>query len=178
MTRQPAKRASRNARKPQTPAILQPTDTTQPAAPPPLPAEMERWIDELGALEEDLAPHQAKIKRIPELRNLISTHSGLQADQTGIVHGREYTAMVGARKFESVIDIVKVFAKVGKAKFLRACSITQKAMADVLEIPEAERDALVTKEQTGPRDVKTYRNPAAIRIRESAAMVGETEKVA
>src|SRR5438094_679370 len=35
------------------------------------PCQFTKWVDELGALEEELAPHKAKIKRIEDLRGLV-----------------------------------------------------------------------------------------------------------
>ncbi len=128
-------------------------------------------VDELGELEEQLAPFQTKIKRVETLRKELrdwAEQDGVPAPEACTYHGRLYTAEVTARGFQQrITSISRVFKLLTPARFLKLCTIT---LAAIQEHLTAEQYAeVVVQEQTGPRKVRTFRRLPPAQVKRSAA---------
>lgn len=114
----------------------------------PSPA-LAQLADEYGALAAEIAPHKAKIKRLEEIGKALRAHfvvADLDPEESAEIAGDRYAVTVGPRGYETkILSIEKVFSKLGKSKFLAACSLTLKALesalspADVLTLTERTR---------------------------------------
>ena len=112
-------------------------------------------IDELGALDEELAPLKPKIKRAESLRKLVSGVWQGPATEGAKIEGDRYVALVSARDNQRFLTSIRKVAKAMGAKFWQHCAITLKAVEEHLD-PEIAQ-ALIGEAFTGPRHVTTYR---------------------
>lgn len=132
-----------------------------PKSPPPaaVSPELKAQIDELGALEEEIAPIQPKLKRVTLLRKAVAEAADAvsQPGESRKLDGTKYVALVGPRKSERFIkSIAKVFSIVGKALFLDNCSMTLKKVEELVPDPQQQAQ-LIGCELTGTRSVDTYK---------------------
>jgi hypothetical protein len=114
------------------------------------PANRAALIDEYGDIERlrrEFAPTE---KRYEQLREEIkSWFEASPADKEFIEKGARYQLTVSMRANARIVDIAAVYKKLGLKKFLRACSVTLKALAEFLTEPEI--DALASSGRTGAR---------------------------
>lgn len=120
------------------------------------PDEKTALVDELGQLNQEIAPLEGKKKRAAEIREQIRSWYGAQgATKTFTETGHKFIATIGARENETKIkSMVAVFARLGQAGFLARCAFTLKALKEAVKIDEY--NALVSTERTGSRPVDTY----------------------
>lgn len=118
--------------------------------------QLRTFIDELGALQEELAPLKPKIKRAEALRKIVSDavacgpHEGCKLD------GNQYTALVSERENQRFItSMSKLFRILKQRVFLANCSFTLKNVE--LLVPPEQRGDLIGSAPTGSRTVTTYR---------------------
>jgi hypothetical protein len=118
-------------------------------------------IDELGALDAELAHVAPKIKRQKDLREIIREHYALApANMPATASGKLYTVIVGEKGFErSVLSMPKLFKRLTPSVFFRNCKVTL-GVLDVL-LTKAEIAAFVVSEQTGYRPITTVAKAAA-----------------
>lgn len=130
--------------------------TASTPAPPSVSPELAAQIDELGAIEEQLAPLKPKIKRAEALRKVIAAAVEDPADSKKF-DGTRFCALVGARQNQRFIKSMPgLFKLIGKTAFLEVCRVTLDAVEKLVG-NEGELAKLIGTAQTGPRDVKTYR---------------------
>ena len=119
-------------------------------------AEQQRraaLVDELGDLERRLLPFKLAHKRRTEVLAEIQTWAAEQAGEVAVNYrGERFVANVSARERRRHPVLAKVFAAVGKLKFLAMCSVTLKAIEDTL--PLDKREGLIVESLDGPRSVK------------------------
>jgi hypothetical protein len=106
-------------------------------------------VDELGQIEKDLAPHQAKIARVKTLKEAIRKQT---PDDKSEVHGRRFVARLGARGNETVVDYPALAKKVGYEKYAAFATATLKALAQHLK--PGVLAMFTHTEQTGPRSLE------------------------
>jgi hypothetical protein len=107
-------------------------------------------IDEFGDLTLQRAAFAPTEKRYAQLRDeLKSWYADAPGHTEFVERGRRYQLTVSAAANSKTIDIRAAYKKLGLAKFLKACSLTLKALAEFLSEPDIE--ALTTSAQTGAR---------------------------
>ena len=107
-------------------------------------------VDELGALETELAPFAAKIARIETLRKALrACYADAPADQEFTAEGAEFAYLVGEKALERhITSMAAVYKAVGRAQFLARCGFALK------HIDELGLGHLVEKARTGSRSLK------------------------
>ncbi len=119
-------------------------------------------VDELGAIQERLAKvklDQAREKAIKdEIRDIWM--DGVKASQPRAFQGAAYIVEVSARKIERLVDVARLYKRIGLKRFLTIATVTLKQLG-TLE-PE-DQAGMIVSEQTGSRDVRVVRalKPAA-----------------
>jgi hypothetical protein len=107
-------------------------------------------IDELGALEAELAPFKAKLARAEVIRKAIRAEyadAAPHAEHTAA--GENYWLAVGACGNVSVIDTPALIERVGIDEYKRISTVTRKAIEE--NFGPAVIAAVVSTTQTGPR---------------------------
>jgi hypothetical protein len=111
-------------------------------------------VDELGALERELAPVQLKISRVEALRKAIRAHfDASPADQPFEATGERFLVAVGPRATQRSINFVKLIKLLGAARFAKFATCTLAALAEHAPGMEA---SVVTSAPTGARPLKTF----------------------
>jgi hypothetical protein len=112
-----------------------------------IPATLVDDYADAKALHDAFKPTEALYKKLgDELKALVEASP---ATETFVATGARFALDISAQQFESVVNIKAAQAKLGPVKFLKAVSVTLKALGNFLAKPDV--DALVTKEQIGPR---------------------------
>lgn len=122
------------------------------------PDRSKELVDELGKIEEQiaLAGLGQLQKRAEEIkREIRSWLDGRPADAGATFEGATYVVVVSAKRMERVVDVVKAFAALGKAKFLACCSLSATRVQQVATLEEAS--ALIAEDRTGSRTVSVAR---------------------
>ena len=101
-------------------------------------------VDEIGALSAKLAPFAADVKRLEQLRK--AARGWPEADKSKpeaavAYSGKKFVLTLGPRENERKIrSLAAVFKEVGKTKFVAACSLTLKALTELVgEVKVAAR---------------------------------------
>lgn len=109
-------------------------------------------IDEFGDVDKQRKAFAPIEKRYGQLRDEIkSWHDSAPGAEEFTEKGTRWQLDVGTRADVTTVKIYAVFRKLGITKFLKACTVTLKALADFL--PEAEIDQLTTVARTGSRNI-------------------------
>lgn len=112
------------------------------------------WVDELGPLDEQYEQAKSWIERREALRKRLREYCAENpAGTTIVLAGEKYVAAVGECANETVIKLSAVYKLLGKAKFLKHCGFTVKALKSLTT--EAERAGMTWMERTGARPIKT-----------------------
>lgn len=116
-------------------------------------------VDELGALDKELAPFAAKIKRVEALRKTVrAAFADSPADLPCVATGQKFVIELGPRGEETAIDYVKLW-KLGGVKLMRQiATVTLKALEAAAPAILA---AITSKERTGHRSLTITERPAA-----------------
>jgi hypothetical protein len=112
-------------------------------------------VDEIGALECDpqVVAAGPKVLRLAALRKqLRAEYDHKPALKTYTVAGQKYTATIGARGHESVIDKGKLDRELGHLKFVEIAGVTLKAVRPLLSPQAASR--IISVADTGPRPIQ------------------------
>jgi hypothetical protein len=117
-------------------------------------------IDELGGLEQQLAPFKTKIARVEALRKILRTEFGdINPTIAFERHGKRFALNIGPRGMERVIDEPKLIKRLGLKAFAAIAHVTLGALEKAVA-PAIVADVVAT-EQTGPRRMSTYEIPKA-----------------
>jgi hypothetical protein len=118
--------------------------------------EKRAVVDELGQIEQDIAPLKDKEKRASELRAQVRTWFPKLASVTSTtVEGFKFICTVGAQENQrSIKDIGAVFKLAGSYEFLQRCTFTLKALKEIVTADKFEE--LTEETRTGTRPVKTF----------------------
>lgn len=112
-------------------------------------------MDELGALERELAPLAFKIARIEPLRKAIREHfKDEPADKLFLATGEKFAVSVGARSRERVTNIPALIKAIGARAFNAIASVTVKKLE--AEVPAAIVEDVSTFALTGFRPLKVF----------------------
>lgn len=97
--------------------------------PKPAVSPLVAMVDELGALDSELAPLAPKISRAENLRKAIRAHfDQAPADQEQTAAGTKYDVLLGEKENASTVDVVKVAQIIGVQQTLAIASCTLKAL--------------------------------------------------
>lgn len=112
------------------------------------PPNKAALIDEFGDVERlrrEFAPTE---RRYQQLRDEIAGWCP-DPEKEYVEKGHRYELLISRRDEQRKVDVKAAQKKLGLTKFLKACSLTMKALEAFLPKPEIE--ALTTKARTGPR---------------------------
>lgn len=134
-------------------SVKQPeTPPETPILPPPA-SPFAKIVDEIGALERELEPAKPKIARLDLLRKALrSFYEDKPAASSFLAQGERFDIAVGAKAYETVVNVPKLFKEAGAALFMKIVSVTKKALESQVS-PEIAMSVLST-EQTGTRTLK------------------------
>lgn len=108
--------------------------------------------DELGTIEAELLPFKAKIKRAEGLRAAIrGAFKDSPAGESFRVDGAKWSALLGPKGSESVIDSSTLLELVGAPAFVAIASVSLKAIQENCA-PEV-LGAVVTTQMSGSRSL-------------------------
>ncbi len=131
------------------------SNTPPPAGPSVSPA-LKAQIDELGALELELAPMRPKIKRAEALRKSVAAAFTGAPEESGKLDGDKFIALIGERSNQrSITSMPKLFAILKKDVFLENCSFTLGKLEEL--VPPDLQIGLIEEKRTGSRTVTTYK---------------------
>jgi hypothetical protein len=130
-------------------------------------------VDELGALEHELAPLKPKIARAELLRSSVrAAYADYVAAEAYTVEGQHYSLSIGARAHEKKVDLPRLFRAIGPKIFLLLCQVTQKALAEAVpkRVPAAVAVECVSESLfTGTRPLKIFAKADVPAARKKAA---------
>jgi hypothetical protein len=116
--------------------------------------ERTKTVDQIGALEAKLAPYAgdiATLKRLREAAREWPAADKIAPESTACYSGKRYVLTLGMRENERKIrNLADVFALVGKVRFVAACSLTLKALG---ELVGQDADKFVSFARTGYRTI-------------------------
>jgi hypothetical protein len=116
-------------------------------------------VDELGALERELAPLKFKIGRIDVLRKAIRAfYDGKPADELFMASGEKFAVSIGARARERTLNMPKLIKAIGARLFNSIATVSQKALE--AEVPGATIEDCSTWNLTGHRSLKVFEKGA------------------
>lgn len=118
-------------------------------------------VDEYGELQrqvDEFKPTAERHKKVKE--EIEACYADGAATSEFTAYGFIYQAQIGAKKWErTIVSMAKLFAALKKESFLALCGFTLKNL-DGQNLPEAQLERIVRKEQTGSRAIKpVLRNP-------------------
>lgn len=119
-------------------------------------------IDELGRLEAALAPHLKTIARVELLRKLIRiAHDDAKfpAEQEIQAEGQRYTAVLGRRGNQTLIDIPRLVRTIKAAAFAKFATCTLGVLKE--KVSAAIYADVTSIEATGHRSLTTFVKAAA-----------------
>jgi hypothetical protein len=123
------------------------------AAPIQLPPGYQKLLDEFGRLDVQLASLEKIEKRRNQLRKqILEWCKGLAAADGQQISGYLFDVVVSAKRPERELrSMEKTFSVLGKAKFLKLCTLAVKKLEKA--VTAAQYDQLVKEERTGRRTV-------------------------
>lgn len=109
-------------------------------------------VDELGGLEQELAPFAGKIKRVDYLRkSLRDRFDQAPAEHPQTAEGAKFVVLLGMKGEQQKVSIPKLVKAVGLKKAIAICSCTLEA---VKTLGKEVFDACVSKARTGHRSIE------------------------
>lgn len=118
-----------------------------------------KLVDELGALEKEMAPHAQKLARIELLRKTLRAACPVSPDKPWTIEGARFMAIVGAKAPERSINYVALVKQIGAGVFAKFATCTLKDLE--LKVAPAIVAAVITSANTGSRSLKTFEKGAA-----------------
>jgi hypothetical protein len=112
-------------------------------------------VDQLGHLDLEIAALKEKQAEASLLRAELVARLGLEATQALSVNGQQFVAQIGEQQMKrKITDMPRLFAILGKRKFVEHCSFPLGAL-DKLTNP-LERKEILEQERNGARSWKTF----------------------
>lgn len=116
---------------------------------------LAQHVDELGALEAELAPVRVKLRRVETLRDLIRKQFEKKpAGKSFEARGRKYFATLGACAWQSEVDYNQVVKALGLAGYAKIAKPTLKVLEETL--PPDVLARVVSYDYRGARPLKTF----------------------
>lgn len=110
-------------------------------------------VDELGALEKELAPLHSKVARLELLRKSLRTHfDASPAAEPYTAEGTRFVVLVGPRASVATVNIKELAKHIGARAVFGIATCTLKALEGYLDI----LPLVVTRALTGSRSLKTF----------------------
>lgn len=110
-------------------------------------------VDELGALEKEIAPWKGKLARADALRKILRGAVKDRAPAKEIqIEGARFVCLMGSAGLETVINKAMLFKRIGQRLFVEIAGMTVKAITDGCA-PDVVA-AVTSQEQTGTRSLK------------------------
>ena len=120
---------------------------------------MRGCVDELGAIQKQLAPLRSLIAREEKLkREIRAAHDGFPADREIPLAGAAFTAVLGAKGMQTVINLPKLIKIIKAAGFAKFATCTLQTLC--ANVAEPIYEGVTSLEQTGPRSLATFERPA------------------
>lgn len=131
-----------------------------PATADPKLAQLAANVDELGDIEKQLAPFEAKRKRAEQLRGAIRAHfADAAADQPLEAQGTRFMVLLGPKANERSIDYAKLW-KLAGAKAKSIATVTLKALESAVSC-SVFAEVVSEPKPTGSRSLKVYERGTA-----------------
>jgi hypothetical protein len=120
-------------------------------------------IDEYGELDRRIAEFKPICDRAAALKKeIVSWFERESADQSFVAEGLRYTVQISPKAVERrIVDMAKLFLRIGKAKFLELCRFPLAAIDQ--HIPAENHSEFLLSERSGNRSVKAVAKASAIR---------------
>ena len=130
---------------------------------PSVAAKRSAVIDEYGELARRVAAFKPTAERKLELeKEIASWYAEQSAELEFAAEGRLYSVQISAKGIKrEITDMGKLFALLGKARFLDVCSVPMQAIDR--EIPPEKHPAFLTEERKGRRAVDVVAKETASR---------------
>lgn len=111
-------------------------------------------IDELGDIRQRLAVVKPLAKRAEALRDIIvGWMAGKKPGATATFEGKRFRVVVGEQQNQrTVVNVGKLFDRLGRKRFLEVCSVTLKAVEESVAVPD--RAEFIKEEQVGARKLE------------------------
>jgi hypothetical protein len=124
--------------------------------PKPAPASLiAAQIDELGALEREIAPWRPKLDRAESLRKIIrAAYNDEDAGQTFEASGERFLVSIGPRATQRVVNIPALIKAIGLKAYAAIASVTLAVVEK--NVPPGVADACIASAPTGPRSLKIF----------------------
>lgn len=119
------------------------------AAEAPAKPNAAELVDELGAIEKELAPLRGKIKRAELLRQTIR---GLTDDKTNQVDGAKFVAILGPRADKTVVDYYGLAKRIGLDRYAQFATASLEAIGQ--HVKPGILPPYLKTEQTGTRSLQ------------------------
>lgn len=117
-------------------------------------SEFSPLVDELGALEKEMAPHAQKLARIEQLRKALRAACIAPADKEWTVEGQRFSAVLGMRGNEQAIGFSALVKAIGAKAFALFAKCTLKDLE--AHCAPAIVAGVVSSARTGSRSLKTF----------------------
>ena len=115
-------------------------------------------VDEYADLVAETTPWKAKFTRRDDLAKIIRDwYVNADANKAHLAEGDRFQVLLSPKGNETVIDMVKVWAALGRKKFIEAVTVSLTALKEV--VPAATIAAMTTKNQTGSRSLTVQAAP-------------------
>lgn len=135
------------------------------AVPAPRGAEpaLAATVDELGALEVELLPWKAKLKRAEALRSLLRERfEGEPAEKACEARGALFIASLGPKATERTVDVAKLAKAIGLKALIPLAKVTLNALTRLTDPPHvAAGNASISSAPTGARPLQLFERPKA-----------------
>ena len=115
--------------------------------------QRKKIVDEYGALDAELVPVRAKLRRSDELAKIIRSWHAETPEESVTSAGDRYKVVLSICGLQTrIVSMAGVYQALGHDRFLEHASVTLKAL-EQSGVDTAAIAALTTKERTGSRSL-------------------------
>lgn len=115
-------------------------------------------VDELGALEAELAPLKPKLARAEALRSALRVRfEGEPAANACEARGARFIAALGPKAIERTVDVAELAKRIGWKAVVPLAKVALNALARLTDPPLVNAaQAAIVSAATGPRPLKIF----------------------
>jgi hypothetical protein len=115
-------------------------------------------VDELGALEAELAPLKPRLARAEALRSALRARfEGQPADAACEARGNRFIAALGPKATERTVDVAELTKRIGWRAVMPLAKVALNALARLTDPPLVNAaQASIRSAPTGPRPLKIF----------------------
>jgi hypothetical protein len=117
-------------------------------------------VDELGALEVEMAPHAQKLKRIDALRKALRGACPAKPAAQWTVDGNRFIAVLGPCSNQRLVDIPALVKAIGATMYAKFATCSLKDIEEY--VAPAIVAAVVTDHASGSRPLETFQKPGLL----------------